>query len=342
MTERARREILEAVAAGRLSPTEGADRLSALDADDAGTARGAAGRSETAETGPDQPTTARVAATDTSAGPERKVLRIKVEATFRAIEIVGDDDVLEAVAEGDHRSRREGDVLVIDGEPEDDEARDDEPRDGEDYGGNDIGDWFQSTGRRHVRRIRVGGRGVTAGVYRPRPLRVRMNPELALDARVEAGPLVIKRVRGPVTARVAAGPLRITGFESPIDLKVSAGTVTATGRVDHGESHIDCDAGKVRLHLDKDSHARVRAQATLGKVGFGEHHISRTEFKRVKDELRDLKDLGNLHDLGDRLSELLSGAFSDTHEVTVGRGTGSIDIQVSMGAADISFDDDVR
>jgi len=260
------------------------------------------------------------------------VLCIKVEGTFRAIEIVGDDDVLEAVAEGDHRSRREGDVLVIDGEA----ATDD------DDAGHDIGDWFQATGRRHVRRIRVGGRSAAAGVYRPRPLRVRMNPDLALDARVEAGPLVIKRVRGPVTARVAAGPLTITGFESPIDLKVSAGKVTATGRIDHGESHIDCDAGKVRLHLDKDSHARVRAQATLGKVGLGEHQ---TEFKRVKKELRDLKDrgeLGNLHDLGDRLSELLSGAFSDTHEVTVGRGTGSIDIEVSMGAADITFDDDVR
>ncbi|HVE95116.1 MAG TPA: hypothetical protein VNB24_09360 [Acidimicrobiales bacterium] len=329
MTETARREILEAVAAGRLSPTDAADRLSALDKDDAGSGLPPVDRTETADAQTEETVTTRVAVTDEPPGPQRKLVRIKVEGTFRAIEIVGDDDVLEAVADGDHRSRREGDMLVIDGEAQTDEEG----------GDHDIGDWFQTAGRRHVRRIRVGGRGAAAGVYRPRPLRVRMNPDLALDARVEAGPLVIKRVRGPVTARVAAGPLTITGFESPIDLKVSAGKVTATGRVDRGESHIDCDAGKVRLHLDKGSHARVRAQATLGKVGLGEHQ---TEFKRVKKELRDLGELANLHDLGDRLSELLSGAFSDTHEVTVGRGTGSIDIQVSMGAADISFDDDIR
>jgi hypothetical protein len=323
--DEARRAILEAVAAGRVTPTEAADQLSALDADFAKPSSDAEPEAGTATSEERE----RVIVVKQGDGTETKLLRIKVEGTFRAIEVVGDDDVLEAVAEGDHRTRREGDALLIDGSAfgdEDDEAS------------SDFGDWFQTTGRRHVRRIRVGGRGAGASAYRPRPLRVRMNPELILDARVEAGPLVIKRVRGPVTARGAAGPLTITGFESPIDLKVSAGKVTAKGRVDHGESHIDCDAGKVRVHLDSGSHARVRAQATLGKVGLGEHQ---TEFKRVKKELRDLGDLGNLHDLGDRLSDLLSGAFSDTHEVTVGRGTGSIEIQVSMGAADVTFDDDI-
>ena len=326
----ARRTILEAVAAGRVTPSEAADQLAALEADEAGSARSEETAGRDASDDDNSRVEERVIVLKQGDGTETKLLRIKVEGTFRAIEVVGDDDVLEAVAEGDHRSRREGDVLVIDGSAFGDE--DDETA------ASDFGDWFQTTGRRHVRRIRVGGRGAGAGAYRPRPLRVRMNPDLTLDARVEAGPLVIKRVRGPVTARVAAGPLTITGFESPIDLKVSAGKVTAKGRVDHGESHIDCDAGKVRLHLESGSHARVRAQATLGKVGLGEHQ---TEFKRVKKELRDLGDLGNLHDLGDRLSDLLSGAFSDTHEVTVGRGTGSIEIQVSMGAADVTFDDDI-
>lgn len=332
-----RREILEAVAAGRLTPTEAADQLAALDRDDAGSARAADGAEPSV---PDDPDARRrveeqvIVINRGEGATERKLVRVKVEGTFRAVEVVGDDEVREAVADGDHRSRREGDVLVIDatgfGEDDDDEHE----------ASSDFGDWFTNTGRRHVRRIRVGGRSGAVGVsnYRPRPLRVRMNPDLQLDARVEAGPLVIKRVRGPVTARVAAGPLTITGFESPIDLKVSAGKVTATGRVDHGESHIDCDAGKVRLHLDKGSHARVRAQATLGKVGLGQHQ---GEFRRVKKEIRDLGESGNLHDLGERLSELLSGAFSDSHEVTVGRGTGSIEIQVSMGAADISFDDDI-
>jgi hypothetical protein len=179
--------------------------------------------------------------------------------------------------------------------------------------------------------------------YRPKPLRVRMNPDVELDARVEAGPLKIIRVHGPIKARVAAGPLKIEEFESPIDVRVAAGKVDASGRIDHGESTIDCDAGKVRLHLTHGSHARVSASATLGKVDFGGRHSSFGT--NIRDEIRDTVrsgvrgSLGDLSGLGDHLSSILNTAFSDEHEVVVGRGTATVDIRVSMGAADITFED---
>ncbi len=311
MTDDARRKILEAVAGGRLDPSEAADRLADIDAgfdDDTTDVAGFA----------DLPPEGFI---DGQTTPST-IKAIKVDGAFRSIEVIGDESVREAVAEGPHRVRWEGDVLVIDGSSgAGDDDDDDRP---------DFGEWFRtSTGRSS----RVGMSYLRdAREYRPRPLRVRVNPHVPLEARVEAGPLTIRRVKATVKARVAAGPLVIEGFESPIDVRVSAGKVDARGRIDHGVSTIDCDAGKVRLHLERGSDVRVNASATLGKVDFGgrSHKKERFDWRSSG---------GDLSDLGDRLAGVLNNAFSDEHEVVVGRGNGVIEIRVSMGAADITFDD---
>src|SRR5205085_12459287 len=130
--------------------------------------------------------------------------------------------------------------------------------------------------------------GWNARHHNSRPLRVRVNPDIPLEARVEAGPLTIRRVRGPIKARVAAGPLVLEGFESPIDVRVAAGKVSARGRLDSGVSTIDCDAGKVSLHLEHGSDVRVNASATLGKVDFGGHGVSAHDRgRRAERHMRD-------------------------------------------------------
>ena len=261
------------------------------------------------------------------------IASVKVDGNFRSIEVIGDDGVNEAVADGPHRVRWEGDVLVIDGAAVFDDDRDDYDDDDR----PDFGEWFRTTGPRRLHRARMAYAG--GGDFKSRPLRVRVNPDLPLEARVEAGPLTIRRMRGPVKARVAAGPLVIEGFESPIDVRVAAGKVSATGRLDHGVSTIDCDAGKVKLHLEHGSDARVNASATLGKVDFGgkrgprRDHRDDFHWAGLRDEL------GNVSDLSDRLGRLLNNAFSDEHEMVVGAGTAVVDIRVSMGSADITFDD---
>lgn len=314
MTDDARRKILEAVAAGRMDPGEAADRLADIDAgfaDDTDDAeRTEATRHETV-------IERRVTVRDDTPST---VTCIKVDGSFRSVEVVGDESVREAVADGPHRVRWEGDVLVIDASGLGDDEDDDRP---------EFGEWFRTSTRGGAHRVGMAFRD--AREYRPRPLRVRVNPHVPLEARVEAGPLSIRRVKGPVKARVAAGPLTIEGFESPIDVRVSAGKVDARGRLDHGVSTIDCDAGKVRLHLEHGSDARVNASATLGKVDFGGLGRRKERF--------DWRGNGDLSDLGDKLAGILNNAFSDEHEVVVGRGTAVIDIRVSMGAADITFDD---
>ncbi|MEY2419237.1 MAG: hypothetical protein QOG90_1917 [Actinomycetota bacterium] len=319
MSDEARRKILEQVAAGQMDPGDAADALAALDA--------APAAGETSER-----VIERRVITNTSDGAGRRVRVVRVDANFRPVEIIGDAGVNEAVAEGSHRIRWEGDTLVIDGATgfDDDDWDDDDDR-------GDFGEWFRTRGPKMARSVRLTYGG--GHEYRPKPLRVRMNPDVELDARVEAGPLKIIRVHGPIKARVAAGPLKIEDFESPIDVRVAAGKVDASGRIDHGDSTIDCDAGKVRLHLTHGSHARVSASATLGKVDFGgrKGKTKRDYFEDVR--AASIGDLSDLSGLGDRISGILNNAFSDEHEVVVGRGTGTIDIRVSMGAADITFED---
>ncbi len=311
MTDDARRKILEAVAAGRMDPGEAADRLADIDAgfDD----------DDTEPTHHEQVIERRVIVRDDS---PTTCTCIKVDGAFRSVEVVGDDNVREAVADGPHRVRWEGDVLVIDAAGLGDDFDDDDRP--------DFGEWFRTSTRGGGHRVGMAFRD--AREFRPQPLRVRVNPRVPLEARVEAGPLTIRRVTAPVKARVAAGPLTIEGFESPIDVRVSAGKVDARGRIDHGVSTIDCDAGKVRLHLEHGSDARVNASATLGKVDVG-------GLGRRKERFDWRGAGGDLSDLGDRLASVLNNAFSDEHEVVVGRGHGVIDIRVSMGAADITFDD---
>ena len=325
MTDEARRKILEQVAAGLMDPGEAADRLADLDAK-------AAEPVMSHRENLDQPSQV------------RSTMRVvRVDANFRPVEIVGDAGVHEAVAEGAHRIRWEGDTMVIDGGLSPDDEDDEFDYDFDDR--PDFGEWFRTRGPRVHRGVRIyAGPG---GGRKSHPLRVRMNPDASLEARVEAGPLKIIGVHGPIKARVAAGPLKIEDFASPIDVRVAAGKVDATGRVDRGESTIDCDAGKVRLHLTHGSHVRVSASATLGKVDFGGRSGHRRDyFEEIKAHgLRDLGGIGGIGALGDlsgfgeRIATVLNNAFSDEHEVVVGNGTGTIDIRVSMGAADITFDD---
>jgi hypothetical protein len=334
MSDEARRKILEAVAAGRMDPGEAANLLADLDAS-AGSAEPDPPSGDAAERVVER----RVVITDDA---PRRMRTVRVDANFRAVEIVGDAEVHEAVAEGSHRLRWEGDTLVIDGAIE---FEDHDDFDDDDDQGSDFGEWFRTRGPR-VRRTHIVGRGLA---YQPRPLRVRMNPDVRLEARVEAGPLKIRRVHGPIKARVAAGPLVIEDFASPIDVRVAAGKVDAKGRIDAGESTIDCDAGTVRLHLTRGSHARVNASATLGKVDFAGRSGKTGRTRDLLDDLNlgDLGKLGNLSKgdfsdlshIGEKISSMFSDAFSDEHEVVVGRGTGTVDVRVSMGAAHISFED---
>ena len=218
-------------------------------------------------------------------GPDSAIQRIKVVAGFGAIVVIGDPDVAEADVEGAHSASIDGDTLVIRG----------------DLGETPAGAFSFNIGPRR-RRI--------AGVHIGAPhasLRVRMNPALALEAKIDAGPLSITGISGPIRARSAAGPITIEEFAGPLDVAVNAGAVRAIGKIAEGESRIRSDAGAVRVELDPDSSVRIFADAALGKV-------------------------------------ILPGAqeperrrFGSRREATIGPGDGVLRVETAMGSINVTI-----
>jgi hypothetical protein len=179
-------------------------------------------------------------ASSTSAGAGIK--QVRVSAQLGNTEIIGDPGVSYAVAEGPHKARQEGDTMVISQSPLDDEAS------------------FQFSrpeGRVRIPRVDLGGK-----------LTIRMNPNLSLAVKTQAGNLRIAGLQGAVTAEVQAGNCDITEFCGPMNLKVTAGNVTARGRLDGGASTIRCQMGEVHVGLDKASSVRIRARTTMGEISF--------------------------------------------------------------------------
>lgn len=247
--------MLERVARGELSPAEAASLLEEMEAgaeperDPRDWAADWAEPAATSEPQAPPPPAAGAGAT-----------RIRVVCSIGTADVVGDPTVREAIAEGPHVARREGDTLIIEGQP-----------DSVAVGPGFVFGWAEGRHERHERHMRMrqmrrnrGGFGWGDVVH----MRVRVNPDLALDADTQAGRLRVRGVHGPIRANVQAGGLDISDFRSPFDVNVQAGSVSARGRLDAGASRVHCEAGSVRINLERGSSVRVSAHTTLGKVVF--------------------------------------------------------------------------
>jgi hypothetical protein len=256
------RQILTDVAEGRLRPEEAATLLDEV-------------------TGPTEERPA--------SGPGLR--RVRLLGTFRLATVVGDPAVREAVADGPHSARREGDTLVLRSDLDEDE-----------WPGFSFGrvhrPWWSWTGAEP---------GWTARW--PRPLAVRMHPDLPLDVELTAGTLRFERLSGPLRVEVSAGSARLDDVRGPLDVSLSAGSVRVAGVLDRGASRIRCEAGSVHVHLEPGSSVRVRGRAELGRVTLpGERDAT----------------------------SWMIGAGS--REVTVGAGAATLDVEAAMGSVVVSAD----
>lgn len=199
-----------------------------------------AARLEALKNGPAVETQSTPPAPKTAAGAP--VQKVRIVTRFGNTEVIGDPTVSYAVAQGPHRARQEGDTMVIEQSPLDDDAS---------------FEFSRPEGRLKFRGFDLGSK-----------LTVRMNPALALSAKVQAGNLTIDGLRGPVAGDVQAGNCILNDFRGPIRLNVTAGNLTATGRLDAGSSAIRCQMGEVRVVLDKTSSVRIKAHSTMGEVAF--------------------------------------------------------------------------
>jgi hypothetical protein len=144
--------------------------------------------------------------------------------------------------------------------------------------------------------------------FHKRKLTVRMNPKLPLFASVQAGSVRIEGVQGPISAEVQAGNCQVSGFRGPLDFVIQMGNLSASGQLDSGASKVRCEMGSVKINLEKGSSVRVTARTTLGRVsieGEGSHNVV----------------------VGDT-----------SKDATIGSGTGSLDVECTMGNVRVSAD----
>ncbi|HEY2957280.1 MAG TPA: hypothetical protein VGM21_03585 [Actinomycetota bacterium] len=309
------RAILQDVADGRIPPDEAARLL-----DEVG---------EPATEGPEERPSVQA----------EGIARVRLVQAFRPARVVGDPDVAEAVVEGPHLAEREGDALVVHG----DEvpgvggfafSHGDRPwypsrpgRPGQEQGGH----WRRGRWEAHRGPGPLGGPpgAEGAGPWGGPPgwpgrwalldafrrfgdeLTIRMRPDLALDAGVTAGSLKVAGLTGPLRVSLAGGSARVERFAGPLDLAVEAGSLRGSGLLTAGSSRVRCQAGSVRLHLERGSSVKVRARAELGNVVLP----------------------------GDADGERwLAGGGGEAREVTVGDGEALLEIEVNMGSVVVSAD----
>ena len=307
------RAILQAVAEGRLSPEEAASLLD---------------QAEKAEQGQgsehDQPSEEPGAATGERprdhtpppAGTDAGVKRVRVVGNFRSARIVGDPTVREAVAEGPHIARREGDLLIVES------AFDESDMPGFVFN-RGLRNWRLTIppdfgGRSHrpprpPRPPRAGAEWTSGEPWERRSwsqseLTVRMRPDLPLEVELSAGTLRADGLTGPLRFDVRAGSARIEHVRGPIEAMVAAGSIRIEALLTEGASRIRCDAGSVRLHLEKGSSVLVRARPELSKLTLPGHGVV--------------------------------GGFSpgDREEVKIGDGTATLDIDANMSKITVTAD----
>ncbi|HZD70105.1 MAG TPA: hypothetical protein VFA45_14755 [Actinomycetes bacterium] len=301
------RAILQQVAEGRLSPEDAAALLDEAGQDERPEQPGwgdEAGHEEGAEGG--APPGGQ--SSPSGAGSESAIRRVRVVGSFRSARIIGDPAVREAVADGAHMARREGDLLIIES------ALDESDLPGFAF---DRGRWNwrptvppDAAGRGRPRwpgwRSSAGESGQRP--WSPSQLTVRMRPDLPLDVDLSAGTVRVHGVTSPMRFDVRAGSVRMEGARGPLDVNVAAGSFRADATLRAGESRVRCDAGSVRINLERGSSVLVRARAELS-------HLS----------------LPHQDSMG-------AWAGGERQEVRIGDGAATLDIEANLSSVAVTAD----
>jgi hypothetical protein len=268
MNER-QRAILQQVADGRLSPEEAVVLLERAEDEEQQHGRSERGDEAGREEGADGGAAPGGQSSPPPAGAEGASGRVRVVGSFRSARVIGDPTVREAVVDGPHVARREGDLLIIESTLEESE----------------LPGFVFNRGRWSWRLTVPPDVGAGTNLGRPpkgrrwwageeawqRPwsqsqLTVRMRPDLPLEVELSAGTLRAHGVTGPLHFDVRAGSARIEGAYGPLDATVAAGSLRLDALLRAGASRIRCDASSVRVHLERGSDVLVRARAELSRL----------------------------------------------------------------------------
>lgn len=171
---------------------------------------------------------------------EEPLRRIIIKAAAVRLSIHGDPGVAEAVAQGPHTMKRDGDALLVDTNTTAGDYAVEPPRSA-----------FMTWVGQMVDRV-----GAT--------LDIRVNPDLPIQVLLVGGPLEVSGIRAGASVGVEAGSAHVSG-EGPLLLDVASGS----GLVDWtftGQSRVRVDMGSVTVTVRPDSDVVLTADTTLGQA----------------------------------------------------------------------------
>ena len=204
--------------------------------------------------------------------------RVVIRAVGRRVKVIGEPSVTTVSVDGPHVVRRDGDTVSVNSEGE-------------------LGasvDGFTLMRSRSLEDIRDTLLGLR------RELAVRVNPSLEVEIEVTAGGLTVERVPHLSQVRVTAGSAKLVDSDGPLDLLVQAGSARVEMSPAKGKSRLRVESGSLDVRLGDRADVRVRTEAQLGKVVWhGTHHQGSAD------------------------------------EVTVGSGSAVLDLEVVMGSIQV-------
>jgi hypothetical protein len=255
------RDILDNVAAGRITPAEASALLAAwsapASADDTATATTPTTR--TSVDGNPDTTPVSTRATDvpaaeapsTSPRANEPVVRpggsgptrLRIRAVGRRVRIVGEPFLSTVAVEGPHVMRHDGDVLTIASEGE-----------------------FQATLDNFTLRTPNLRDLQERFVDLTRELVIKVNPRLEVEIEVTAGSVSIERAPRVSHVRITAGSAKLRDVTGPLDLLVQGGSATVEGGISMGDSKLRVESGSLQVNLLVGTNATVTNDVQLGRL----------------------------------------------------------------------------
>jgi hypothetical protein len=232
-------EVLRRVAAGELSPQEA---LPLLDAAGAGRPQQGSPPAEAPAWGtPPGPQTGGHGEPETATGPVRV---IRVNASYRPIQVVADPSVAEAFVTGEHTVRREGGTLVVEG--------------GLRFGGDEEGGPRFSFSQ--LPQTLAWARSLQSD-----RLVVRVNPALPFELDAVGSSVRISGGEAGAKMRLLATALKVDGLRGPLDVDASSSSVKGTIGPS-GSSRIAAESSSVKVSLLAGTGVRIHVRNRMGKV----------------------------------------------------------------------------
>ena len=235
-------EILRRVAAGELTPQEALPLLDAAGGGrnaEAATPDGAAEERPAWGTfpgpqggGPGEPAT----------GPVRV---IRINASYRPVQIVADPSVAEAFVNGEHTVRRDGSVLVVEGT-------------GLRFGGDDEGGPRFSFSQ--LPQTLAWARSLQS-----ERLLVRVNPALPFELDAVGSSVRISGGEAGAKMRLLAAAVKVDTLRGPLDVDASSSSLKGTIGPS-GTSRIAAESSSVKVSLLAGTGVRIHVRNRMGKV----------------------------------------------------------------------------